>query len=120
ALLVGDIEQGWYSSLARDMQVALEEEGMGLLLFNLGHSEARLEEVLGRAVAMRLRAVALATSDHVTLERLEPVRQRLVDAGIALISVGRRLDEIGIDSIAHDDLSASRMAVDHLVARGFT
>ena len=56
ALLMGDIEQGWYSSLARDMQLALEAQGINLLLFNLGHSVTRLREVLERAVSMRLRA----------------------------------------------------------------
>ncbi|MDN2566395.1 LacI family transcriptional regulator [Aquibium sp. A9E412] len=120
ALLVGDIEQGWYASLARDMQVALEEEGMDLLLFNLGHSETRLREVLERAVSMRLRGVALATSDHIPGAALEPVRARLAEAGIALIAVGRNLEEIGIPSVAHDDEQASRIAVGHLVQRGYT
>ncbi len=119
ALLLGDIEQGWYSSLARDMQLALEAEGLNLLLFNLGHSEARLREVLERAVSMRLRGVALATSDRFPIEELASVRQKLAEADIPLIAVGRRLDEFGIPSIAHDDERASRDAVAHLVRKGY-
>ncbi|MDI6028505.1 LacI family DNA-binding transcriptional regulator [Corticibacterium sp. UT-5YL-CI-8] len=118
ALLMGDIEQGWYSSLARDMQLALEAEGLDLLLFNLGHSETRLRVVLERAVSMRLRGVALATSDRFPADKLTSVRARLAESNIPLVAVGSSLDQFGIPSIAHDDSEASCAAVHHLVERG--
>lgn len=120
ALLMGDIEQGWYAALARDMQLALEKEGLDLLLFNLGHSELRLKEVLERAVSMRLRGVAIATSDQFPVHFLSGSLARLRDAEIPVAAVGRQLDEFGICSISHDDARASRDAVAHLVRNGRT
>lgn len=118
ALLVGDIQQGWYSSLAKSMQLALEADGLDLLLFNLGHSETRLTQILERAVSMKLRGIALATSDHLKIKNLDDVRKRLKASDIPLIAIGRRLDDSGIVSIAHDDVEASVVAVRHLLDRG--
>lgn len=118
ALLMGDIEQGWYAALARDMQLALEGEGLDLLLFNLGHSEERLKVVLERALSMRLSGVAIATSDKFPMDLLSTTLGRLRDAEIPVAAVGRQLDEYGISSISHDDARASRDAVAHLVGIG--
>src|SRR5882672_10330698 len=46
ALLVGDIAQTHFSELTMQLQAALEENGIDLLLFNLGHSANRLSEFL--------------------------------------------------------------------------
>ncbi len=118
ALLMGDIEQGWYASLARDMQLSLEREGLDLLLFNLGHSDERLKEVLDRAHSMRLRGIAIATSDEFPIHLLANTLAKLHDAAIPVAAVGRQLDEYGIYSISHDDAQASRDAVRHLVGLG--
>ena len=65
ALLVGDIAQRHFAELTMRVQAALEARGRDLLLVNLGHSESRLADFLGRAASMRLRGVVVALSDTV-------------------------------------------------------
>lgn len=119
ALLVGDIGQGWYASLTRDMQVLLEREGMDLVLFNLGRSESRLNEVVERVISLRLRAVALATSDQIPSATIARIWRRLAEAGIVFIAIGHRVDGLGMPSIVYDDEEAGARAVSHLAQRGF-
>ena len=51
------------------LQAALEETGIDLLLYNLGHSANRLSEFLVRSVSMRLRGVVIALSDNISGRR---------------------------------------------------
>ena len=52
ALLVGDIAQRHFAELTLRVQASLEERGLDLLLFNLGHSESRLADFLDDAVSL--------------------------------------------------------------------
>lgn len=118
ALLVGDIEQGVYSSLTKHMQAALESIGLELMLFNLGHSEERLRALLRRASALRLRGIAIASSDVIGVGELMPAIRALADDGIPVISIWQRLDRHGIPSVVHDDAAAARKAVSYLIEKG--
>ena len=120
ALLVGDIEQGVYSSLTKHLQAALEAIDLELLLFNLGHRQDRLRGLLERAVAMRIRGICIASSDVISIRALNPLLQDLTDAEIPVVSVGQRLDRHGIISVARNDAAGAVQAVQHLAARGHT
>ncbi|TKT78220.1 LacI family DNA-binding transcriptional regulator [Aquamicrobium sp. LC103] len=117
AFLVSDIEQGWYSALAKQMQGALQAQGLDMLLFDLGHSEARLTQMLQRASSLRLRGVVLATSDLFDLNVLQPIVSNLLASNIPVLSIGQRFDQLGISSILHDDVDAGVQAVAHFMSR---
>ena len=68
ALLVGDIEQNHFSATTKHIQSVLTARGLDLLLYNLGHSDRRLCEILDRAIGMHLRAIIIASSDRVPLK----------------------------------------------------
>jgi DNA-binding LacI/PurR family transcriptional regulator len=118
ALLVGDIEQSVYAALTKHVQAALEAIGLELLLFNLGHRQDRLRGLLGRAAALRLRGICIASSDVIPIRELGPTIQGLVDGGIPVISIGQRLDRAGIPSVTHDDTAGVSRAVSYLVETG--
>lgn len=118
AFLVGDIEQGWYSALAKQVQIALEKVGFDLLLYDLGHSEERLQKVIQRSMASQVQCIVLATSDRFNSASLKGLSSANSSNRVKLFSLGRRLDEHGIPSISHDDAEAAAIAVNHLLERG--
>lgn len=117
ALLVGDIAQRHFAELTMRVQAALEQAGLDLLLFNLGHSESRLTEFLARADSMRLRGVVVALSDHVP-RFAALLLSGLQDGGMAVVSVGQNLTRYGIASIVHEERAAARRSIEYLLGRG--
>jgi DNA-binding LacI/PurR family transcriptional regulator len=120
ALLVGDVEQSVNSALTHHVQQALEEIGLDLLLFNLGHREDRLRALLRRAEGLRLRGLIIASPHRMSITDLRPLLDDLERAGISVVSVGQRLDRHGIPSIVHEEAPAASRAVAHLIAAGRT
>ncbi|MGH7069482.1 MAG: LacI family DNA-binding transcriptional regulator [Acetobacteraceae bacterium] len=118
ALLVGDIEQNVYAGLTKHFEAMLGQIGLDLLLYDLGHSEARLEGIVERALALRLRGVAIASSDRLPVPLLTRLAHGLRERGVAVLSVRQRLIAYGIPSIVQDDRAATRVAVRHLLAAG--
>lgn len=116
ALAVSDIEQGWHASLTKHLQSALEEIGIDLLLLNLGHDVGRLQILIDRVQAMRLRGVILSSSQRLPPKQVRMLVEQLGDA--AVLSIGQRLDRYGVPSFVHDDRQAAGMAVDYLLAKG--
>lgn len=103
ALLVGDIEQGVYASLTKEIQAALEAVGFELLLYNLGHSQERLKQFLARVDSMRLHGVVIAASDMLTDDNIRMLVDKVNHHDLHVLSVGLSLDQFGISSINYDD-----------------
>lgn len=114
ALLVGDIEQSLYSSLTKHVQAALDEIGLDVLLYNLNHSSDRLRAFLAMAPSLRLRGIALATTDQIDAE-FDPVLAELQRTGLTILSLVQRMDARGIPSIVHEEYEASLQAVRYLL-----
>jgi len=117
ALVVSDIEQGWHASLTKHLQVSLEEIGIDLILMNLGHELRRLDMVVERVQAMRLRGVILAASDRIPPKQVKRVVGNL-DKEVLIASIGQRLDRYGIPSFVHSDTEAAEAAVEYLLQKG--
>ncbi len=117
ALLVGDIEQGLYATLTRHLQSALGDIGLDVLLYNLSHSAARLEQILNRADTLRLRAIAIATTDVLPLARIVPRLRSLADTGTTVFSLGPALHASGIVSIVHEERAAAARATSYLLGK---
>jgi DNA-binding LacI/PurR family transcriptional regulator len=117
ALLVGDIEQTHFSALTKHVQSALEEIGLDLLLFNLGHSENRLADFLQRASALRLRGIVMALSDTVS-KKVGPLLASLRESGMLIVSVGQNLNRYKVPSIVHEERAAASRSVAYLLQQG--
>ena len=117
ALLVGDIAQRHFAELTMHVQAALEELGASLMLFNLGHSAARLLDFLERAPSMKLRGVAIALSDTVPAA-VEPLVAEIRRSDIAVVAIGQDLTRYGIPSIVHEERAAAQRSAAYLLAKG--
>lgn len=118
AILVSDIEQHVYHTFTKNIQAALEEIGVDLLLYDLGHSGRRLRGFLDRAIAMRLRGIVIATSDVETSPEVLQSLRLIQESGIAIIAVQQPMHEHGIVSIVQDNRDAAAQAVGHLLSQG--
>ncbi|MBS7741179.1 MULTISPECIES: LacI family DNA-binding transcriptional regulator [unclassified Chelatococcus] len=118
AFLVSDIEQGWYSALAKQLQLALQAVDLDLLLFDLGHSQQRLTQALRHCQSLHVRALVLASSDPLDFVELRSEIANLRRGKMRLISTGQDLTAAGFMSIIHDEQDAGKRAIAHLVGRG--
>jgi DNA-binding LacI/PurR family transcriptional regulator len=117
ALLVGDIAQRHFAELTMHVQAAIEEIGASLMLYNLGHSAARLRDFLVRAPAMRLRGMVLALSDTVAAS-VAPLIAGARDSGVAIVAVGQDLTRFAVTSIVHEERAACARSVQRLSSLG--
>ena len=119
ALVTGDVRHGIYAALAKHVQFELEGLGFDTLLYDLDHSQVRLQRLLERARSMGLRGILLASADTFDMEKLQEYFQTASNHGIVLASVAQRLDAYGITSIVHDNMKGARDAVLHLHQQGY-
>lgn len=115
ALLVGDIEQGVYASLTKEIQLALEKLDLDLLLYNLGHSQERLANILARADSMHLHGIVIATSDTLSPENIGLLSSKIEEQQLPVFAIGLSLHDYGIPSIVYDDREAVARSVDFLL-----
>jgi DNA-binding LacI/PurR family transcriptional regulator len=104
-----------FSVLLRGAAQALSDRSLTLIL------------MIASTSAERSRTVAYISGGHVDGVLLvsphsgDPLLGQLVDAGVPIVACGRVLGyEQAISSVAADDLSGGRMAVEHLIAAGCT
>ncbi len=117
ALVVGDIKQGHFAEMTKSVQMALEDIGVEVLLFNVGHNQERFAQFVLRASSMHLRAMAIAVSDSISA----PVAARLqalAAAGTPVIAISQNLTRLGIRSLVHEERAAISRSVDWLLQEG--
>ncbi|MGO4835133.1 LacI family DNA-binding transcriptional regulator, partial [Rhizobiaceae sp. 2RAB30] len=116
AFAVGDIEQSVYSAMTKHLQAALERIGLDLLLYNLGHSEARLLKLLDNVSAIGVQAVVIASSDALPEAKLAERVGMFAKAGVTIVSINQNLSMHGIPSVLYDDKAAADAAVSYLIS----
>ena len=119
ALLVGDIAQRHFAELTMHVQSGLEEAGASLMLYNLGHRQARLTDFLARAPSMKLRGVVLALSDTIP-RSIAPFVSDVQRSAIPVVSVGQDLTRFRVRSVVHEERAATRRSVGYLLGKGHT
>lgn len=118
ALVVADIQQGVNPTLAKCVQNALEELGLDLMLYDLGHDLGRLERLLARAVGMRLHGLVIAVTDVLPKSSIAMGLTKLVQQGVTVVACGQRFDRQGIPSVIHEEAAPVARSVSYLIERG--
>jgi LacI family transcriptional regulator len=112
-LIVSDIRNPFFASVARGVEDVAQEQGYTLVLCNSDESAARETACLN---ALETRAVdgVLLASAGVADEHLS----RLVQAGYPIVLVDRDLPQLGAPAVLLDNEAAAYSAVQHLITRG--
>jgi LacI family transcriptional regulator len=112
-VLVPDLMNPLFPPIVRGIQDGLERAGYTPLIANTDNDPER-ESIDLRA--MRARQVdGFITA---TARRSHGVLQEMMDAGVPVVLVNRRLDDGALPSVTSDDRTGARMAVDHLLGLG--
>jgi LacI family transcriptional regulator len=112
-LIVSDIRNPFFASVARGVEDVAQERGYTLVLCNSDENADRETACLN---ALETRAVdgVLLASAGVADEHLS----RLVKAGFPIVLVDRDLPELGAPAVLLDNEGAAYSAVRHLITRG--
>ena len=114
ALIVPDITNPYYPTLARGMQEALLSEGYQMFVGSSDGDGNRERSFLDDSLQRRVDGVALAA--FATKARtLAPVLR----AGIPVVSIGATIQHRAVDLVRTDDVAGSRDATDHLIQKGY-
>ncbi|GHJ39403.1 LacI family DNA-binding transcriptional regulator [Streptomyces sp. TS71-3] len=113
ALIVSDIENGYFAAIARAAESALAPHGYRLMVGN-SDEDAQLERELLRGV-LEMRADALLITP--TPENGDLI-ERVRDGGLPTVQIDRAVPGLACSSILLDNESAAAAAIEHLHARG--
>lgn len=112
-LLIADITNPFFTSVARGMEDAAQRAGYSVMLANTDEDLAKEQQYLSVAVDERLAGVILApassTATDVTV---------LEQAGIPLVTIDRRLQGAAVDSVTINNFRAASDATAHLLEQG--
>jgi LacI family transcriptional regulator len=114
-VLIPDLTNPLFPPILRGIEDRLETDGYTPLIANTDNDP---ERELHDMQAMRARQVdgiiaATARRDH-------RLHDALIDAGIELVLVNRRQEELPVSSATADDRIGMRLAVEHLISLGHT
>lgn len=111
ALLIPDIENPFFTSLARGVEDHLRTAGFSLVLCNTDDDPVREAKYLDIAISENMGGVIVApASDHTDLKPL-------IERGRPIVAVDRRTD-YPVDEVMIDNLAAARVATNALFDAG--
>lgn len=111
-LLIPDISNPYYAQLARSAETAARQHGYSLLLADSNEDLEREESYLQGLVDRGVDGVILATVGGSTLH-VEEAKEE-----IPIVTVGRRTEITGVDSVLVDNDQVGYLAADHLIELG--
>ena len=112
ALVIPDVNNPFYTAVARGVEDAAQEAGFSVLLCNTDEDDSKEQRYLDVAVQERVAGVILsprATSSDIT---------GVVDSTIPLVVVDRRLDQ-PVDFVTATSYEGAVTATEHLLRQGW-
>lgn len=118
ALLVGDISQPFHGALAQAVAAAAEERGLGVILYDLGHSRSRLQDVLNKLPGQGVDGIIIATADDISAPEIRAALAHCLESHIAVVTGMELFDDDAVAAVNFDPAAGSRLAVEALAAAG--
>ncbi|HEY3456022.1 MAG TPA: LacI family DNA-binding transcriptional regulator [Bryobacteraceae bacterium] len=112
-MLIPDIANPFYAKVVRGVEDVLKQSGYSLILGNTYNDAAEQTRYLGVFRAKQVDGMLLFVAAGAE-EELQP----LVAAQKPVVFVGRTPSQIKADSVSADNLLGTRMAIEHLIAKG--
>lgn len=113
ALIISDIENPFFTAVARGVEDVAQSAGYSVLLCNSDEAPTKESEYLRVAVQDRVAGVILSpTSSGTEITTLAEHR-------IPVVAIDRVLSSGGADSVLVDSRTGARLAVAHLIEQGY-
>jgi DNA-binding LacI/PurR family transcriptional regulator len=112
-LLIGDVENSFYSVIAKNVESVAKDAGYHVVLCNSDDDPDIEREYLKLLEGMRVDALVVTPTS-----KNRRHLARLIDKGIVIVQVDRRVDGLAADAILVDNEAGSASAVTHLIEEG--
>jgi LacI family transcriptional regulator len=112
-LLIGDVENSFYSTIARNVESVATAAGYHVVLCNSDDDPENEREYLKLLEGMQVDALVVTPT-----QKNRRHLARLMDTGIVIVQVDRRVEGLAADAIVVDNEAGAASAVTHLVEAG--
>ncbi len=115
AIVVPDIENPFFVSVARGLEEVAFRAGYTVMVCNTDDDldrESAYLQVLGDELVAGI--VVCATDERRSAEQV----RKILDKGIAVVSLDRRLENAAVDGVLSDNFGGTRTAVSYLIEQG--
>ncbi len=113
ALLVSDITNAFWTTVARGVEDAAQSHNYSILLCNTVENQTKQQRYLDVVISQRVDGVIIAPYDS-DAESLAKLRHR----NIPTVVIDRQIDGWDIDTVIGDSISGARALVQHLINLG--
>lgn len=113
ALIVPDIQNAFWTTMARGIEDAAQSHGYSIFLYNTDENAAKQRHCLEVVVSQRVDGVIIAPHDS-NAENLALLRHR----DVPTVVMDRHIDDWDVDTVSGDSIAASRTLVKHLISLG--
>ncbi|MEU6086735.1 LacI family DNA-binding transcriptional regulator [Streptomyces sp. NPDC047085] len=113
-LIIPDIENPFFTALARGVEDAAQRTSFSVVLCNTDGNVDKERRYLDIAVAERMAGVIVAAASQSRTD-VSPLQSR----GIPVVAVDRRPGGAGVDAVLVDNEEGGAAATTHLLARGY-
>lgn len=112
-LVIADIENPFFTSMARGVEDAASAAGFSVVLCNSDEDASKESRYLDVALSENMAGVILApANDH-------PALGPLLDRRVPIVAVDRTASSFDIDSVLFDNVDGARLATETLYDQGF-
>ncbi len=115
ALIVPDIQNSFWTTVARGVEDAAQSSGYSIFLCNTDENAEKQRHYLEVVISQRTDGVIIAPCDN-SAQNLELLRKRRIPT----VVMDRYIDGWNVDTVMGDSVSASRALVKHLIKLGHT
>lgn len=112
-LIISDIQNPFFISIVRAIEDVAYQHQYSLILCNADEDPAKEALYLDLMIAEKVAGVVISPT-HQTAAAC----QRLMEVGIPLVAIDRRLTDLAVDTVVVDNISATFAIVSHLLADG--
>jgi LacI family transcriptional regulator len=112
-VLIPDITNPLFPPILRGIEDRLEEDGYTPLMANTDNDPERERIDWETMRSRQVEGIITATAD-----RTDPLVEDIVDSGLGVVLVNRRMDDPAVRAATPDDRAGMRLAVEHLAGLG--
>jgi len=114
-LLIGDVENSFYSVIAKNVERVAKEAGYHVVLCNSNDDAETESQYLKLLDGIRVDGLIITPTG-----RNQRHLRRLLEKGTAIIQIDRMVDGLNADAVLLDNEAGAMAAVSHLIAAGHT
>lgn len=112
-LIISDIGNPFFIAMVRGVEDAAHEAGYSLVLCNSDDDLDKERRYIDVALAEQMAGVVITPASEASSDL-----SALVDRGIPVVAVDRRVARLDIDTVLVDNVSGARLATEHLLESG--